>query len=85
MTNLVYTLCGLTSLLCAFLLLRSFRRTRHAVLRWSGLCFVGLTVSNFVLIIDKIILPDVDLLTYRLWLTEISLLLLVYGLLSSRE
>ena len=31
---------------CAVLLLQAYRQSRYALLLWSGLCFVGLTVSN---------------------------------------
>jgi hypothetical protein len=85
MTGLVYGLCALTSLLCAFLLLRAFYRTRFRILWWSGLCFCGLSVSNTVLILDKLIFTNVDLLSWRSWTTLISMSLLVYGLISAKE
>lgn len=85
MIGLVYGLCALTSLLCAFLLLRAFYRTRSKILWWSGLCFCGLSASNTVLIFDKLIFTNVDLLSWRSWTTLISLSLLVYGLISAKE
>jgi len=83
--GIVYTLCALTSLLSAFLLLRAYRRTRSRVLWWSGLCFCGLTLSNTVLVLDKLVFTEVDLLPWRLGLTLIALLLLIYGLLLADE
>jgi hypothetical protein len=80
MAALVYTLCALTCLVCAVLLLRGFRETRGALLLWSGLCFAGLTAGNVVLVIDRIVLPEVDLSTMRLAIAFGSLLLLLFGL-----
>jgi hypothetical protein len=85
MAGFVYGLCALTSLLCALLLLRAFFRTRSSILWWSGLCFCGLTMSNTVLIFDKLVYPDIDLLGWRSWTTLISLALLVYGLINAKE
>ena len=85
MATFVYTLCALTSLMCAFLLLRAFYRTRSKVLWWSGLCFCGLVLSNTVLILDKLVYVDINLLGWRLWITLISLSLLLYGLVNSDE
>jgi hypothetical protein len=85
MARFVYGLCALTSLLCAFLLLRAHFRTRSAVLWWSGLCFCGLSASNAVLILDKIVFTEVDLFAWRSWTTLVSLSLLVYGLINARD
>jgi len=40
----IYSLCALTALACAILLLQAYRRGGYRLLLWSGLCFVGLTV-----------------------------------------
>ena len=45
MSAVIYSLCALTSVACAWFLLRAYARTRHRLLFWSGLCFVMLTVS----------------------------------------
>jgi hypothetical protein len=66
--------------LCAALLLLAYGRVRKRLLLWSGLCFVGLTVSNAMLFVDLVIVPDVNLYTVRLGIAAISLLLLLYGL-----
>lgn len=80
MAPLIYSLCTLTSLLCAVLLLRSFGRTRSPMLFWSGACFVGLTLGNAVLVLDRVVLPEVDLSVARLSVALVSVLLLLYGL-----
>jgi hypothetical protein len=85
MKEIIYGLCALTSLSCAWLLLRSYFRNKHSVLLWSGLCFVGLSVNNVLLVLDKIVFPDVDLSTWRLVAALSGPLLLLYGLISEEE
>lgn len=85
MSAVIYSLCALTALLCAVLLLRAYRRTRTRLLFWSGLCFAGLTASNVVLVLDKIVLPMMDLSTARLATGLVALLLLVYGLVMEED
>jgi len=85
MASAVYGLCALTALACALLLLRAYRRTGSSLLFWSGLCFCGLMASNVVLIIDKLIVPDMDLRLPRLLATAASMGLLLYGLIYRSE
>lgn len=56
----IYALCAITSLLCAFLLLRGYRRNRTKLLFWSSICFAALAVDNIVLAIDLAVFPEVD-------------------------
>ena len=77
--TLVYTLCFATSTLCAFLLGRSFRRSRSRLLLWSALCFALLAVANFVVVLDMLIFPDVDLRAVRLWLSLAAVAVLLFG------
>jgi len=81
----IYTLCALTSLACAVLLLASYRRTRHRLLFWSGWSFIAMTVNNLFLVLDKIVFPDVYLLPVRLVSALVSMLLLLYGLIYEKE
>jgi hypothetical protein len=85
MAGVVYTLCALTALLCANLLLRTYRRSRYQLLLWSGLCFVGLTVNNLMLVVDKLFLPWVDLSSWRLVPGLLGMLVLLYGLIWHAE
>jgi hypothetical protein len=78
--TIVYILCALTSVGCAILLLRSYARTRARLLFWSGLCFLCLGLSNSLLFVDLILLPEVDLSPYRLGITLLGVLMLLYGL-----
>ena len=80
MAALIYTLCALTCLFTAALLLRSYQQTRVALLLWSGLCFAGLTLSNILLVLDRVVYPDADLSIPRLASAFVGLLLLLYGL-----
>jgi hypothetical protein len=83
MTAAVYILCGVTSLLCAVLLLRGYRQRGLRLLLWSGLCFVGLAVDNLALIVDIIILPELPLEEFRVAgavAALAGLVLLIYGL-----
>jgi hypothetical protein len=86
MGPIVYFLGALTTLLCAVLLLRGYMQGRMKLLLWSGLCFVGLTISNALLFIDLVLLPaTVDLYLLRLATAAIAMLLLVYGLVWESE
>lgn len=79
MDKIIYLLCTLTSFTCAFLLLRSYRQNGYRLLFWSGLCFTGLTASNVLLVMDKMIVAT-DLSTVRLVVSLGALLPLLYGL-----
>ena len=85
MALVTYSLCVLTSLVCAVLLLRSYARARHRLLLWSGLCFVALTVSNVLLVLDRLVYADVDLTAARLSAALLGLLLLLFGLVWESE
>jgi len=80
MAAAVFILSGLISMACAALLLRSFARTRSGLLLWAGLCFVGLTVNNLMLFVDKVVVEDVDLSTWRTIPALAGMLTLVFGL-----
>ena len=80
MAEAVYTLCMLTSLTCAWLLLQAYRRTQYGLLFWSGLFFAITAANNVFLIIDKLVVPDIDLTPYRYTVSLIGLLVLLPGL-----
>jgi len=80
MAAVIYSLCALTSLACAVLLLRGYARTRAKLLFWSGLCFAGLTVNNVVLVLDRFVFLEVDFAPLRLATAVVALALLLYGL-----
>lgn len=75
----LYLLAILASLSCMVLLFRAYAASRMRLLLWSALCFVGLTVNNFVVFIDLLVLPDIDLRPLRLAATLAGLVFLLYG------
>ena len=85
MAAIIYGLCALTALLCAVLLFAGYQRSKYRLLLWGALCFAGLTVSNTVLIFDKIVFPATDFATWRYLITLISLLIFLYGLIWDTE
>jgi len=78
--TLVYVLCAITSVACAWLLLRSWARSRVRLLLWSGLCFAGLAINNILLFIDVRVLPEIDLSVWRTIPAVIAVLVLIFGL-----
>ena len=81
MPEVVYSLCFAMSVLCAVLLVRSYRARRSSILMWSSLCFVGLALNNLVLVIDLVVVPTaVDLSLVRQGLALLALLTMVVGL-----
>jgi hypothetical protein len=78
--TVVYVLCAVTSTLCAWLLLRSYARSRVRLLLWSGICFAFLALNNIALFIDVRILPEVDLSLWRTLPAVAVVLVLIYGL-----
>jgi drug/metabolite transporter superfamily protein YnfA len=74
MAAVVYILCAITSVLCAWLLWRGYRRSRARVM---------LGLNNVLLVIDKVVFPDpavVDLSLWRSLPAVAGILLLLYGL-----
>jgi hypothetical protein len=81
MGEIVYSLCALTSLACAVLLVRSWMRTRTKLLAWSSACFMGLTINNIILVIDLVLYKtETDLSLARAVTAFLSILALVVGL-----
>ena len=58
---IVYVLCFVTSLVCAWLLGRSYRHGRTRLLLWSSICFVLLAANNLALVLDLVVFPSLDL------------------------
>ena len=75
----IYLLCVVASLLCAYLLARAYRRSRAKLLMWSSLCFALLAVNNFLLAVDILLLPDIDLIPLRIVTALAAVGVLLYG------
>lgn len=83
---IVYLLCLLTSVACAWLLGRSYRRTGARLLLWSSVCFAFLAANNIALVCDLVVWPnDVDLRVVRLALALAAVVSLIWGFISERE
>jgi hypothetical protein len=82
---IVYVIGACTSAACATLLVRGYSRGRKKLLLWSGLCFAGLAISNLLIFVDLVLIPDVDLYRYRLSTAAVAMLLLLYGLIWESE
>ncbi len=67
------------------LLLRAHHRTGTRLLLWSGLCFVGLAFNNAMLVVDLILVPAIDLSTWRLIPAVAGVAVLLYGLVWGSE
>jgi hypothetical protein len=80
MAEAVYLLCALTSIFCAGLLWRSYRRQRTRLLMWSTACFIVLAINNILLFVDLVLVPGLDLSAVRSGTALIAVLLLVIGL-----
>ena len=81
MATAVYILSALISLACAVLLLRSYMQARSGLLLWAAVCFLGLTLNNTLLFVDKVVVTDVDLSLWRTIPALAGMLALVFGLL----
>ena len=85
MAGVIYTLCALTSALCTGLLARAYFRFGSRLLLWSAVSFLGLTLNNVALWVDKIVLPEADLSAVRNAIALVAMLVLIYGLVWESE
>jgi hypothetical protein len=85
MAPIFYALCTLSALLCAVLLMRAYYRTRYKLLLWGGLCFFGLTLNNALVVVDELLVPHIDLFTWRLVVALASMVVLLYGMIWEAE
>ena len=80
MAAAVYILGTLVTLCCGVLLHRAYFNVRKRLLLWSAICFYLLAVSNFLVFVDLIIFPEIDLYLWRLSTAAAAMLILLYGL-----
>ena len=85
MPALIYSLCAVTSLFCAWLLFRAYLEQRITLLFWCGLFFAFQACNDFVLGVDKLVIPDVDLSVYRYGVALMAIGVLLYGLIMRTE
>lgn len=75
----VYILCFLTSSACAWLLGRSYVRSKTRLLLWSSACFVLLAANNLVLVLDLLVFDDMNLRAGRLIFSLAAVSVLIFG------
>lgn len=85
MAGVIYALCALTALCCAILLLRGYSASRAHLLLWAGLCFLGLTLNNVLVIVDLVVAPENDLRFARAVAGLLSMGTLLFGLIFEKE
>jgi hypothetical protein len=81
----VYILGFLVTLACGVLLFRAYATVHKRLLLWSAICFCGLAISNLLVFVDLVLLPNVDLYLLRLITAAVAMLLLLYGLIWEGE
>jgi Family of unknown function (DUF5985) len=80
MAPTIYTLCLLSSAACAWLLIRSFTRTRTRLLLWAAACFVLLALNNLLVVVDLVLTgASVDLGLIRQLCSLAAVSILLYG------
>ena len=82
---LLYLLCLLTSLLCAGLLWRAYRRSRAPLLAWSAVCFALLAVNNLFVVADMLVFTGTDLTLWRQSASVGAIAVLLYGFIWEAE
>jgi hypothetical protein len=75
----------LTALMCAWLLLQAYHRTRYRLLFWCSLFFSLAALNNILLVADKLVFAEFDLTMYRYAVALVSLFILLPGLILERE
>ena len=75
----VYLLCLLASLFCAYLLLRAWRQTGSPLLLWTAISFAFLALNNLALVADMVIFPALYLWPLRFVFALIAVSVLIFG------
>jgi hypothetical protein len=81
----VYLLCLLTSAACAWLLVRTYLKSRTKLLLWSAACFVMLALNNLFVVADLIVFPNFHLTLLRSLSALAGVGLLLYGFVSELD
>lgn len=80
MVETIYISCAILSVLCAFVLLREYRKARTRLLLWSGICFGGLALNNALLVVDLMAFPQqIDLFLWRSGVALLAMMSLLFG------
>lgn len=80
MATLVYFLCAITSGTCSTLIYRRYRSGPTKFLFWMMIGFIGLFISQFLMVIDLVVFPtEIDLAIPRSVVTLLSLCFMIFG------
>lgn len=79
MAATVFILCALTSAACMVLLIRGYLASRTRLLLWASLGFCGLAINNLLLVVDRLVVPDIDLSLIRVITALIGVSIMLYG------
>lgn len=63
--GIVYLLCLITSVICAGLLVRAWRRSNSRFLMWCALAFSLLALNNLFVVSDMIVFPSIEFWAWR--------------------
>ncbi|MGE0634273.1 MAG: DUF5985 family protein [Pseudobdellovibrionaceae bacterium] len=79
MSTIVFFLCAVTSVICAGLLIRAYRKNKNSLVFWCAIGFVGMSINNVLLIFDKFVVQT-DLLLFRTGSLMLGMMLMLFGL-----
>ena len=82
---LVYMFCFITCAICAWLLVRSWLKTRTRLLLWIAISFTLLAVNNFFLFADNALFTGIDLSPLRTISAVLAVSVLIVGLIWEAE
>ena len=81
----IYGLCMLTALMCAWLLLQAYRKTRYRLLFWCSIFFSIAAIHNVLLVVDKVVMIHSDITVYRYAIALLGLMVLLPALILESE
>ena len=82
---IIYLLCFATSVGCAWLLARSYIRSRARLLLWTSLCFGFLALNNLFVVADLVIFPHIDFRLWRHAAAVVAVSVLLFGFIWEQE
>ena len=75
----VSLLCLATSVVCALLVARAWRRTRSRLLLWTALSFAFLALNNLLVVADMVVFQSIDFWLWRQLAAGLAIGVLLYG------
>jgi hypothetical protein len=85
MSEIIYFFCAITSAFCAVLLIRGYRLRKSRLLFWSSLYFCGQALTNALLVLDLVVLPEMDMSFMRRLVTFSATTLFLMALIGEVE